>query len=800
MAADPQASAGRRGRRIAAAVVGLVIAGILALVIALRWSVTTDITHFLADQEDAELAAISSQLADSELTRAWIISVGGGDEDEVLAAARELGERLAAHPEVKWIQRGIEGGGGEAFYDLYFPRRLYFVSDRPAIEIPAKISDAGLAEAAQGLLRELSLPQATLIKEIAASDPLLIFPAIVRRLAAAESGGLRPVGDQLLSEDGHALIFLSTVHSPFDGAAMAPLAAAIGEATAAVNADHGGRLTFEESALARHALAAEASIRGDVTRISTISTIGLVLLFLVMFRAPRLVLLVMLPLAYGVLAALAATLALFGSIHGLTLAFGATLIGVAIDYSVHLFNHHMLEPDPAGPEGSVRRIWPGLLLGALTTIAGFVGLAWTSFPGLREIAVFACVGVAAALLSARLLLPPLMPWAPTPGRIQRLAATACERLVIGLRRRRRAIAALLLVALAVSAVGLSRVDFVDDIRAFSQIDEAILAEDERVRGQVSRMDAGRFVITIAGDEEAALQANDAVAAALGGAREAGELAEFRSLHDLIWSRALQEANLAALRSDPRLPARLDAAFAAAGFRPGALAAFSDALVAPQPPPLGLADLEASPLQGVVRSLKVDLGGRVGLLTLVRGVKRPEAIRARLQGIDGVHYFDQGAMMAAAYARYRERTIELVLVGLLLVLTMIAARYRRVGPALAAFLPAVLAAALTVATLALAGAAIHLLHVVALLLVLSMGVDYGVFLVESRDQVAGLAASVLSVVIAALSTILAFGLLGMSTYPALHALGATIGLGVLYSLILAPLSLSLLAAPPPEDRR
>ncbi|MCA9636030.1 MAG: hypothetical protein KC420_08375 [Myxococcales bacterium] len=388
MAADPQASAGRRARRIAAAVVGLVIAGILALVIALRWSVTTDITHFLADQEDAELAAISSQLADSELTRAWIISVGGGDEDEVLAAARELGERLAAHPEVKWIQRGIEGGGGEAFYDLYFPRRLYFVSDRPAIEIPAKISDAGLAEAAQGLLRELSLPQATLIKEIAASDPLLIFPAIVRRLAAAESGGLRPVGDQLLSEDGHALIFLSTVHSPFDGAAMAPLAAAIGEATAAVNADHGGRLTFEESALARHALAAEASIRGDVTRISTISTIGLVLLFLVMFRAPRLVLLVMLPLAYGVLAALAATLALLCT---------AGPIAVALPLGVLLFSAVATHLAAIGLGDALGHRVNALMVGALTAFGIVV-------PGVAGAAL-----VTQKVSGAGLLLGPLAP-------------------------------------------------------------------------------------------------------------------------------------------------------------------------------------------------------------------------------------------------------------------------------------------------------------------------------------------------------------------------------------------------------
>ncbi|MCA9660810.1 MAG: hypothetical protein KC486_20880, partial [Myxococcales bacterium] len=188
----------------------------------------------------------------------------------------------------------------------------------------------------------------------------------------------------------------------------------------------------------------------------------------------------------------------------------------------------------------------------------------------------------------------------------------------------------------------------------------------------------------------------------------------------------------------------------------------------------------------------ELGERVGILTLVRGVENPAALQARLADLGGVHYFDQGAMMAAAYARYRQRTLELVLVGLVAVFAMIVGRYRKLRLAVAAFLPAVLAAALTIATLALAGVGVHLLHVVALLLVLSMGVDYGVFLVESRERPEDAAASVLSVVIAALSTVLAFGLLGMSSYPALAALGVTIGVGVLYSLLLAPISLVLFA--------
>ena len=74
--------------------------------------------------------------------------------------------------------------------------------------------------------------------------------------------------------------------------------------------------------------------------------------------------------------------------------------------------------------------------------------------------------------------------------------------------------------------------------------------------------------------------------------------------------------------------------------------------------------------------------------------------------------------------------------------------------------------------------------------LSFGVDYGIFLLETRAHPESMAAALLSIAIACTSTCLAFGLLAASSFPALRALGTTTGLGVLSSLILAPTALLL----------
>ncbi|MCA9718427.1 MAG: MMPL family transporter, partial [Myxococcales bacterium] len=789
---------------------GLALLLAALIVVITRWSVTSDITSFLAqDVEDPRLAKIASRLAESELTRTVILSVEAPRADIATAGARALAEKLAPHPEVAWLRAGIEDGQGEAIHALYFPRRFQFLADSEQTRARA-LSDAGLGEAARELRRQLALPTSTLIKPIASEDPLLLFPAQLRRLEDARGGDLDLLDGQFISADGrHALIFLASKHSAFATAHYAPLQEAIDAAFAEVNAAHGQQLKLEQSGIGRFNLVAASSQQADAQRISIIGTVGLVILFLVMFRRPRYVLLALTPLVFGVVTAAAVVLLVYGRLHGLTLAFGATLIGVCIDYVVHLFNHHMLEPDPRGPIGTARRLSPGLWLGAITTIAGFGGLAWTSFPGLREMAVFAGVGVLAAVLATRYWLPALMPMRPRPGRVQAACAAALGRLLTRLHRRRGWLALLPTVAAALCVIGISRIEWVDDLSVLNKLDPELLAEDERVRERVARMDAGHFIISIGDDEEVALAVNDRVYARLERLQRDGELAAFQSLHTFLWSGALQRENLDAVALDLQLMVRLDRAFAANGFRPGAFAKLEGALAelrASPPAPLRFEDLLASPLGPLVRPFRVELPAtaehpaQVGVITFVRGVAPGVDLPAVLTDIPGAYFFDQRATMRAAYGRYRQRTVELVGAGLALVGLLVLARYRRLGLALAAFLPAVLAAVTTLAALALAGTAIHILHVVSLLLVLSMGVDYGVFLAESRvgAGVRELAATTLSVALACASTALAFGLLAMSKYPALHAIGVSVGLGVLLSLVLAPTGLLLVSRELPED--
>ena len=126
--------------------------------------------------------------------------------------------------------------------------------------------------------------------------------------------------------------------------------------------------------------------------------VALLAIFLVRFRSLRLLLVAFVPLVFGLVGGLVAVALVHGRIQALTFAFGSVLIGIAIDYPIYLLNAASAQRGPplermaVGLARSQRSLW----LGFLTTLIAFALMLFSSFPGLRELALFAGAGIAVA--------------------------------------------------------------------------------------------------------------------------------------------------------------------------------------------------------------------------------------------------------------------------------------------------------------------------------------------------------------------------------------------------------------------
>jgi predicted exporter len=441
-------------------------------------------------------------------------------------------------------------------------------------------------------------------------------------------------------------------------------------------------------------------------------------------------------------------------------------------------------PHSEGPRHTLNHIWKGLALGAATTMTGFIAILISGFPGLRELAVFATAGIFGSLMATRFFLPALAVQTAPPARTRRFIH-AVTRLLSQTGPRRHLLWLPSAAVLVIVLLGLPKLSWNDGLSEMNRLDPEMLAEDEAVRGRVMGFEQGRLVVAIGDDEERALQINERISRELDAAQLAGELRGSRSLAAMLPSAATQTAVVAKLRADeglwPRLRDALESeGFVAAGFEP-----FQKALLAPAPTPLVFADLSGSPLASLVRPFRVTLGERVGIVSFLHELRDEPALRARLDAIPGAELIDIEDTLTGAFGAYRNKMWRLSLIGLLAVVALVGVRHRALRPTVTACVPALLAAAGTVAILSLAGFQLNVLSLVALLMVVSMGVDYGVFLTEAGNDQASLEATYLAVFVAGTSTLLGFGLLAFSDQPPLFSIGATAGIGVILCALLAP---------------
>jgi predicted exporter len=167
-----------------------------------------------------------------------------------------------------------------------------------------------------------------------------------------------------------------------------------------------------------------------------------------------------------------------------------------------------------------------------------------------------------------------------------------------------------------------------------------------------------------------------------------------------------------------------------------------------------------------------------------GVEKPEALAAAAAGLPGVRLIDPTGDFSQLLAKYRNRALALLALSAALMTPLLIGRYGLKG-ATAVITPPLLAVLLAPALRAWFGGAFTFFDGMALVLVLSIGVDYSIFLAETSPQRQRV--TMLAVTMAAATTLLSFGLLALSSVQAVHAFGSTMLIGILLAFLLSPLA-------------
>ena len=757
----------------------LVVGAALAAAIVLAAAyvrVDRDFSAFLPRGGDPVQRFVARELRDSAAARVVLIRLGGADRATLAAASTALEAALSADPRFVAVNNGSLASG---LRDLPAMRSARYLVDPDAA---SRMTPDGLAASLARDLDALQGSEGVLVRRWLTDDPTGETLAMLDSLRAS-SRVRRESGVWFDAQGEGAMLVAATAAPASDPAAQRDAMAAIDAAFARVRGASPVAIAYSGAAIL--AAESETAIADDVARVSALGTLGVVAILWFAYRSARVVLLCAVPAVCGVIAGVAATAAGFGSVHAITLAFGTTLLGEAVDYPSYLLTAYAPGSTWPSVRDSVRLPY---VLAVLTTAAGALAFLASGIDGLVEVGVLTAVGIAAAGAIAWWFVPRGVAddWrfrAPVPSRAPAGASRSFSRVS-------RA-AVLLLPTLILLALARGHPFFADDLARMNPVPAATIAKDRALRAASGAPEVGRFVLVRAADTEAALEAAERTARALADARAAHEIDGFDSVTRWLPSAATQRARRAALPDPAALAANLERATRDTPFRAEAFAPFLHDVEAARTGPL----LTPASYAGTGIGLTLDaLLGRdaSGAWTMLplSGVHDADALAARIARVGGdVRYVDLRAATTTLFEGVRKRTLAAIGAGLVVVLAILAVGLRSPMAALLAMLPAVLGATWSALVVVAFGNGLSVFHLIALLLVVGIGVNYALFVRAAPSP----RHAVRTLAVVGATTATAFAMMATSSLAVLRALGVTVLAGTLATLFICAVAFAGSAA-------
>ena len=759
------------------AVVAWLCALAAAAAIVARLGIDTDMSAFLPRDPSPAQRVLVDQLRDGVVSRLVLVAVVGVPPPKAAAINRGLAARLRADPDFVTVENGDESG---------FARdREFLWSNRYLLTDPGDYSASGLQTALRRDLAALGSSAGFLVKQTLAADPT---GAMLRLLARQMGEGGGPARNEGVwaSADGTRSLLLVRLHaagSDLDGAERALSAIRTGFAAEA----GGTAAALIVSGPPVFAVEARARIKSDATRLSALASLLVAGALLTAYRSPRVLALAFVPVVSGALVGVAAVGVVFRNVHGITLGFGATLIGEAVDYAVYLFSQ--TAPGDS-PEATLKRISPTLGLGVLTSICGFSAMLLSRFDGFAQLGVFTIAGLATAASVTRWVLPALIPASfagvrepPIPGAILRLP------------RLRAAIPPLALLAAVSLALGQGTF-WAGDLSSLSPVPPDMQRLDQSLRQDMRAPDAAYLVVVKRHGSDAALEAAELLTARLEPVIRQGGLAGLDSPATYLPSLATQRARQAALPDAAKLAESLDAALDGMPFQPNLFAPFQAAIAdARAKPPITRASLDGTSLSLRLDSLLLHQGEDWTATLSLRGVTSRSAVALAIADVPGADLINLKAESDGLLRVYLREGVSLAVLGAVAICVLLLVSLRSFARLAAIVAPLAVAVLVTLAVLRLGGHALSIFNLFGLLLVVAIGSNYCLFLDRQRADPAGLPRVLASLVLANFCTVAGFGVLATSQTPLLHDLGLPVAIGTFLSLIFAMIMLSPRASAP-----
>ena len=738
----------------------------------------TQLTFLLPSDGSPVQQLLVKHLSEGSTSRLILIGLHGKPSKELAEASTKLATMLRDSGSLTSVHNGSVPQSISDYELLYDYRYLLSPTVRPE-----QFKGPELRIALQHRLQDLTAPLPPFIKSRIPNDPTGEFLTILK-IWTRSTSPKRLHGVWFSSDGQYALLAIETKASGFDLDAQEQLQRNLADAVSSINQEYlpDAGVQIAQTGPAVFAVESRAAIKEEAQWLSFFATVLVIGFLIACYRSVTLVVLSVVPLASGLLAGVIVVSSVYGYIHGITLAFGTTLIGVAIDYPIHVFSH--LLPN-SSPSKVVRRIWPIMRLGAVTTAVGYGAMLFSGFPGLSQLGLFAIVGLMTAATVTKWILPSLIP-----------EGTEAVPQGRGLINRLDSLSKFSFVLPIVIMVSLGYLMWSDkplwenDLANFSPISQKSKQLDARLRNELGAPDVRDVMVLTAPSEQEILEKSEKLMPLLDQLVRQQTLTGYDMAARYLPSIRMQQRRQSALPNLQQLEQQLSQAREGLPFKGGIFHTFKQDVEAGK----NLQPVDSHKFHNTVLGEKIgsllfqEEGKWVGLITLQGVTNRTQLITLSSEPNNGdLYYLDLKQESNHMVSTYREEMINFLSVGVVAIMIILVFALRSPKACLRVLFPVATTTLAVVAVLHSVDERLSLFHLASILLVVGIGLDYALFFNRDHESETERIQTIFAVLVCSVTTILVFGLLALSQTPVLHSIGSTAALGAFCCFLFSSLS-------------
>lgn len=746
----------------------------LATIAVLRANYVADMSAFLPANPTTNQSILIEQLTHGSLSRTILIGIEGAPSETLAQASHDLTAAMQASQRFSIVQNGNPESTRK---DQAFIFNNRYLLSPTTIE---HFTEQGLHNAISDSIDLLGSPLGLMIKKIFPQDPTGELLSIINNLGFTNQ--IESVNGVWVVNNGQrALVLAQTNAVGTDTDHQEAAVHFIREQFDLIQKTLEHNLSLKMTGSPVFSVNARETIHSQVLTFSVLGLIAISCLFLWVFRSITTFALGTLPILSGILFGITAVSFCFDTVHAITIGFGSTLIGEAVDYSIYYFS----QAQKQNSDWKLR-FWPTIRLGTLTSIVGFLALLTTDFPGLAQLSVFTIAGLSAAVLVTRYILPALHHPKLNDRTLSTIGNTVIRFLPAAARLRYLGYLCALLMIVPFLSGTIKWSNQISDLSPISKADKAL---DLELRSDLGAGGTRHIIVMKAATEEGALEVSERVVSLISPLQEKGLIAGFDAPSKLLPSVATQSQRKDAIPTSSVLENRLNRAIHDLPVKPKTLQPFIiDAGATHNAPLIEQSSFAGTSLNEVIKSLLYPVGDQWVAIGIIKDT--PESpldaqhIKALLESTPQLNaqYVDLLNESNQMYEQYVAGTLSSCLFGVLGIFILLTIALRSIRDAIRIMAPLVLSSVVVAGTLGLAGVHLTLLHAVGFLLIFAIGSNYALLVQNHQEAIDPI--TIASLIVACIATMFGFGVLSFTEVPVLKAIGQTVGPGALLSLFFA----------------